>query len=247
MSRQLSLVMPYYRNPQMLQFQYAQWASYDDALKKRLQIVLVDDGSPNEMAANVVRPDDLPDLRIYYVLEDRLWHQHGARNLGAFQAEGKWLLLTDMDHMLPIESLREIFKRMDKLDPSHVYTLDRREATTGEYTLGRTGKHKPHPNSFLLTKDLYWKIGGYDEDYCGVYGTDGLFKSRAFTVGVQDHLDGVHLLRYWRNVIPDSSTRDVPRKEGRHPEEKKNVRQKKKERGEEGVVKVLQFEWIRVV
>jgi hypothetical protein len=35
-----------------------------------------------------------------------------------------------------------------------------------------------HVNSYFLSKDLYWSIGGYDEDFWGMYGTDKLFRNR---------------------------------------------------------------------
>jgi hypothetical protein len=106
--RRLSIVMPYYMNPGMLAHQYETWAAYPADLKERVDIVIVDDGSPVSPAADVPRPEGLPPLGIFRVLEDRPWHQHGARNLGAFVAKGPWLLLTDMDHVLPAESLARL-------------------------------------------------------------------------------------------------------------------------------------------
>src|SRR6185369_156528 len=93
----LSLVIPYYENPGMLAVQYQTWANYPTDLKSRMEIVLIDDGSPTRPAIDVARPEELPPLRIFRVLKDLPWHQHGARNLGAHVAIGKWLLMTDMD------------------------------------------------------------------------------------------------------------------------------------------------------
>lgn len=243
----LTLVIPYFENPSMLQLQYEGWLGWAEKRKSRIKVILVDDGSEIAQAASVARPDGLPELEIYRVLENRPWHQHGARNLGAHVAGEGWLLLTDMDHVLTELSARALFKRIDqgKLDPDRIYMLDRVEADTGKPTLTPRGQEKPHPNSFVLTRDLYWRIGGYDEDYCGVYGTDGLFKDRAFTVAQRGHIH-VPLTRYWRELVPDCST-NAPRKEGREPGVKDRILREKAERGEVGVVKVLQFPWERVV
>lgn len=243
----LTLAMPYYLNKVMLALQYQGWAAWPEKYKRRLKVILVDDGSP-EPAIDVPRPEGLPDLQIYRVLEDRPWHQHAARNLGAQVASEGWLLLTDMDHVLSAEAGRSLFKAMDKdkLDPASIYMLDRVEADTGEPTTNWAGQPKPHPNSFLLTRALYWKIGGYDEDYCGIYGTDGLFKLRAFTVAYRRHLP-IPLTRYWRDIVPDASTTTLARKEGRDPGAKVRVAREKAERGEADVVKVLQFPWERVL
>lgn len=241
----LTLVMPFYRNSGMLARQYQGWADWPGELKGRFEIVLVDDGSP-EPAAGVSRPQGLPALRIYRVKEDRPWHQHAARNIGAHEASPGWLLLTDMDHVLSMVSAAALAMRIDRLDAGTAYTLDRVEADTGKPTLNVEGRPKPHPNSFVMTRDLYWRIGGYDEDFCGIYGTDAYFRERAFRIGRRGHLN-IPLTRYWRDIVPDASTNGLPRKEGRDPLAKDRVLAAKRARGEVGIVKVLQSEWERVL
>jgi hypothetical protein len=242
----LTLVVPYYRNPVMLARQCQGWATWPEKYKRRLKVILVDDGSP-EPAADVERPEGLPEISIYRVTEDRPWHQHAARNLGAHVAGEGWMLLTDMDHVLTAESGRLIMKSIDKgrLEPSAIYMLDRVEADTGEPTRDDRGNPKPHPNSFVVTRETFWRIGGYDEDYCGIYGTDGLFKQRAFNIAARKHLK-IPLVRYWRDLVPDAST-DAPRKEGRDPGARRRVAAEKAARGEADTVKTLQFPWERVL
>lgn len=243
---QLTLVMPYYLNPGQLALQYEGWRKWPQNLKDRFRVVLVDDGSPTTPAGSVARPDGLPELEIYRVGPDIPWNQHGARNLGAHVAHDGWLLLTDMDHVLCESSATALFERLGELDPSTIYMLDRIEADTGNPTLDRNGNPKPHPNSFVLTRDLYWTIGGYDEDFCGIYGTDGLFKQRAFKIAKRGHLN-IPLIRYWRDIVPDASTTTLPRKEGRDPGARDRVMAAKKARGETNIIKTLQFSWERVL
>jgi hypothetical protein len=52
----ITYAIPYYRNPAMLSEQYRIWAGYPEDLKEQIEIVLVDDGSP-EPAIDVPRPD----------------------------------------------------------------------------------------------------------------------------------------------------------------------------------------------
>lgn len=240
----LSLVMPFYRNPGMLALQMNGWAAWPGRVKRRTEIVIVDDGSP-EAAAAVARPSGLPDLSIYRVLDDMPWHQHGARNLGAHVAQGPWLLLTDMDHVLPVASAESLLDRLDALDPGAIYTLDRVEADTGRPTC-QNGRPKPHPNSFVVGKATFWKIGGYDETFTGIYGTDGLFRERAFAKARRGHLD-VPLIRYWRDLVPDASTTTLKRKEGRDPGARRRVLEEKIARGERDHVRTLQFAWAQVL
>lgn len=245
----LTLVMPYYENGGMLGVQFRNWLGWPPEYRDRLEVIVVDDGSTTSPAIDVPRPPQLPRSRIYRVLEDRPWHQHAARNLGAYVADAGWMLLTDMDHVLTADAAGALFKLLDAgaLDDRSIYTLDRIEADSGLPTLGVDRKPKPHPNSFLVTRETFWRIGGYDEDFCGVYGTDGLFRARAFERATRAHLRGVALTRYWRDLVADASTTTLPRKEGRDPGAKARIVAAKAARGETGVVKVLQFPWERVL
>lgn len=239
--KHLTLVMPYYRNPTMLEFQYSTWASYSDAIKSCFDVVIVDDGSPVERAIDVIRPAGLPAVSIYRVKEDRPWHQHGARNLGAYVAEGPWLLLTDMDHVVPQTTL----ERLIGLKDQRAYMLARLDAPDLTPTLDRHGNRKPHPNTFVMRKSTFWRVGGYDEDYCGVYGTDGLFRSRLFSAVQVFLLDDAPIWRYSRDVISDASTRDVSRKDGRERGAKQKIREMKAAAGRADKVVTLNFEWER--
>lgn len=244
----LTLIMPFYDNAGMLALQYAGWASWPDELKARWKIILVDDGSP-VAAVDVDRPEGLPELEIYRVLEDRPWHQHAARNLGAHVAPEGWLLLTDMDHVLRKKHAAKLVQMIDAGDVQNgaAYTLARYESDSGELTLGRDGKPKPHPNSFVMTRETFWYVGGYDEDYCGTYGTDGLFRTRLRQRSTMHHLKNVALMRYWRELVPDASTRTLERKEGREPGSKRAVRERKEAAGRANVIVTLNFPWERVL
>lgn len=242
----LSLVMAYYENAGMLSRQYANWRAWPGKHRQRLRVILVDDGSPHSPAANVPRPFGLPELEIYRVREDWPWWQNGARNIGASVAPEGWVLLTDMDHMLSADSAARLFKALDKgrLDEGTAYMLDRIEADTGRPTLGRDGKPKPHPNSFLLTRAMYWRAGGYDERTAGHYGTDRMFRERLYTFARRGLLD-IPLTRYWRDLVPDASTTTLARKEGRDPAARRAMLDRIAAAPEDRLV--LSREWERVL
>jgi len=236
----LSLVIPYYTNPGMLAVQYAAWTAYPAAVKAQIEIVLVDDGSP-AAAMDVPRPAGLPALRIFRVLEDRLWHQHGARNLGANQAAGPWLLMTDMDHVVPAESMAQLLKVLERDRHDGFYTFHRLDAPDLAPKLLH-GQPHPHQNTFAVSKARYWAAGGYNEDLCGFYGTDGYFLQRLVKGAEITHLVDVPVVRYSRDVIPDASTR-ADREAGR----RRGDRQMVMSRRRPGVPSpVLQFPWIEV-
>lgn len=238
MTPQLSICMPFYTNSGMLALHYQAWATYPEALRAKVEIVLVDDGSP-DAAVDVPRPVGLPTLRIYRVLEDRPWHQHGARNLAAHQAAAPWLFMTDMDHLLPASCLAQL---LEQLDRDVVYTFHRLDAPTLTPKLLH-GRPHPHQNTFAVRKARYWQAGGYDEDFCGFYGTDGYFLQRLYRGTSVVHLDAVHVVRYPREVVPDASTR-ADREAGRRMADRAAVRNQKTPGAP---IPVLQFPWEQVL
>lgn len=241
--RRVSLVMPYYDNPGMLKIHYSYWAALPDRVKDLIEVVIVDDGSPNSPAVDVERPKGLPKLSIFRVLVDKPWHQHAARNIGAHEAAGPWLVLTDMDHLVPLRTWEAIIQRHNR---GKVFTFSRIDAPDMKPKLHPiTGLPHPHPNSFAMTKALYWKVGGYDEDYCGMYGTDGLFRSRLFSMASKVELE-YPLIRYGREFQPDAATQTLARKEGRDPDSKKKILEMKRLAGREGKVVTLSMPYERV-
>jgi hypothetical protein len=84
--------------------------------------------------------------------------------------------------------------------------------------------YKPHPNSWLLTKALFDRVGGYDETYCvGLYGID--FDIRDRLARKAEIVTLKHpLIRVPREVVPDASTTTLPRKEGAGREELQRIK-----------------------
>jgi hypothetical protein len=76
-----TLVVPYYRNPEMLRAQAALWRAYPPGVR----IIVVDDGSPEPAAPILAEvmgeaPGDV--LQCYRIAVDIPWNRGGARNLG---------------------------------------------------------------------------------------------------------------------------------------------------------------------
>lgn len=203
--RRLTLVLPYYRNAGMLVEQQRVWRSYPEPLKPFLDVIVVDDGSPKERAL----PSDLvvtgiASCRLYRTGVDVRWNWLFCRNLGVAQASTEWVLLTDIDHVLPAETLRALVH--DPVDGSVVYRFGRVDAPL-------LTPYKPHPNSWFLTRELFDRIGGYDERFSGFYGTDADFRERVHTTASAVVMREDVLIRYPREVIRDASTTSYGRKE----------------------------------
>lgn len=234
-----TVVVPYFENPGMLVRQIAVWNLYAGELRKAVNVVLVDDGSPDSPAAEVVanHPCTLK-IGVWRIAENIPWNQHGARNLGAKVAGGDgWLLMTDIDHLLmPDQALRIASK---SLNPAKHYTMER-------VSLPDLLPYKHHCNTFLVTRAAYWAVGGYDEDYCGAYGGDGPFLRQLNALVPEQRLKDVHVVRVPREVQPDASTTQWSRT-GEMKDRYRAIHETKRMKGDEKARNPLRFAWERVL
>lgn len=201
----VTFVYPYYENRAFFGAQIKRWQSYPYPLRKHLSVIVVDDGSPNHPAKDVVAQLQasvpfLFDFRLFRIEVDRRWNWLAARNIGLKYAADGWVLMTDMDHVVPPETLYSLV--YGQHDPLTVYALSRREHT-GEAVA-------PHSASFFLTKEMFWRIGGYDEALSGHYGTDGVFRRELAKQAQIQVLTDV-LVRH--EYVDDSSTTSYLRKQ----------------------------------
>lgn len=233
---EITIIYPYYRNPGMLAWQYNHWQQYPVDIKDRVEIIVVDDCSPDNCAIDVPIPDGVPQIRIYKVTKKVRWNWIACRNIAALEATGSHLIMTDMDHVIPADTIRACLSMIGTREISGKIMTFGRVEPDGTPTLNTKGGLKPHPNSFFLSVELYWKIGGYDERLSGLYGTDSLFRERAYKAAEHIHRGDIDLIRYSREIIHDASTNDFQRKEGRVPGE---IAARIKEREEQGQTGVL--------
>lgn len=220
-----TLVMAYYENAGMLRHHLTRWGNLPPPLANNLHVVIVDDGSPTSPALAEIDfvPPQLASLQIWRMGVDVRWNQDACRNIGVREAPTPWVLLTDMDHAVPIDTWSYLMH--SKHSKHRAYRFKRVNAPDAS-------PYKPHPNSWALTRKTYWKAGGYDEALAGRYGTDGDFLVRMRRQCEVDEMP-VPLIRYPREVIPDASTTSLTRKSD---EDKQAVNRIVKARGD-------QFEW----
>lgn len=210
-----TLVMAYYDNPSMLFHQISKWTGLPPKIREAMHVIVVDDGSPRWPALSPVSKaagwaDEIASFQLFRMKEDVPWNQDACRNLGVRHAQTAWVLLTDMDHVVPEETWLRLMGH--KLGKHTVYRFGRVSAPEMQ-------PYKLHPNSWAMRSKTFWKCGGYDEALAGNYGTDGDFGKRLAAVAEIQDLPEV-LIRYPREVIPDASTTTLQRK---LPQHKANV------------------------
>lgn len=235
----VTLVMAYYDNARMLQEHVLHWNRYSEDAQSRVRVIVVDDGSPEISASDLLRDEDIlrkMDIQVYRVKPDIPWNQDGARNLGMKQCSTDWALLTDMDHVLHEDQVEALLK----FQPSHgSYYLPRRLITDG------TEIH-PHPNTFLFNRCDFWDMGGYDEDFAGHYGSDGNFRKCAQGAGLREvETTAFALTVYRREEIADANTRRYGRKESEFYSAKNPVLNAKRRGPPYRAQRPIRFEWSR--
>ena len=166
-----TLICAYYDNPLMLREQFRSIRAFPREVQEHLRVVIVDDGSPKHPAI----PEELGSvpLQVYRILVDNRWGQDAARNVGVRHAETDWVLLTDMDHLVPVATWLEVMA--GQFDPTCAYMFPRVSAPD-------MSDYKHHPNTWFMTRKLYDRMGGYDERFVGIYGSDGDFARRLKTI-----------------------------------------------------------------
>ncbi len=234
MTRRITICLAYYENPTMLAHQLDALTHMPSGIRGALTLVVVDDASPTRPAA---LPARLPfPAHLFRFHRDIPWNQDAARNLAVAQAPDEWVLLTDMDHVPTEELLDRIVN--GGLYAGNAYTFARVSAPT-------LAPYKPHPNSWLMTRDMFEAAGGYDERFAGVYGTDGMFAKRVREVAGEVLQFKEPLIRYPRDVVADASTTTLTRKSPENEAKRAAIKAEIAKSGRTRPVRGL-MEWSRV-
>jgi len=139
---------------------FGQKERIEGIVKQKLNTVIIDDCSSIPLG-----PVD--GVKVYRILDDIKWNQPGARNLGVHVSEG-WIINADIDHLVTRSMIIELMKT--KWEKGNIYFL------------GREDDDMLH-NFFLVHKEDFDLMGGWDEDFCGNYGFDDYYfgvKSKKF-------------------------------------------------------------------
>ena len=147
----------YYNNKRLFEKIKEVWKDYP-------HLLFVDDGSKEEPLHSW---DMLPGWQLYRINEDLTWNYNGARNVAMENTPSELNLLMDLDHVPNEELLRDLNNLPVK--KGHLNFLFRVAHENGEY--------KKHTSQFLIFKEDFDRVGGYQEKTTG-YGQDGKFRKK---------------------------------------------------------------------
>ena len=164
----LYVVYPCFNVPdEVLSFHQQNWILYPAALREQVWVILVDDCSEEPLS---IQPGCRMNLTVARILDDKGWNTAGAKNLGFHLADRDWVFQSDIDHVLRAGDAQKMLSL--KKDKPRIYHFARYH----DDGHGNVKRGKPHMNMFLIHRDTFWELGGFDEDFSGHYGyEDELF------------------------------------------------------------------------
>lgn len=170
----LSIIHPVLNSHEVIRRQLIHYEKQN--LPDDVEIIIVDDGSDPPLVNN-----GLKNLSVYYTHDSRPWTWPIARNLGAKKAKGNLLFFADIDYIIPREAIlmgldlkedrmnvRREFGVLDK-DGNLTQDLDvLKQYGLPEDRIKVKGTNvSAHTNTFIMKKEVFFKMGGYREDRIG--------------------------------------------------------------------------------
>lgn len=233
----LSLIISYYEAPEMLKEQIKHWEEYPP----NVRIIVVDDHSIKHSAEPILieyAGNVSCQVQLYRINQDIYQNTFGARNLGFHVVgEGEWVWNLDVDHVVPFESIQAFLDM--QMSCKGCYYLPAREEVLSNVPKTVTKEIQRHSDTFILTRETFWKTGGYDEDLIGYYFNGAATKFRQTLKSIAKGVTvnhGVKTLFYPAGIIGDASPINSMEKKRylgiQHPNKKPSV---------------LQFQWDRLL
>ncbi len=235
MTNQIAIVVPYYRQPKMLEKQLVIWASYPAETLNTFRFIVVDDASP-EPAEPFCRAYAALRLELFRIDQDVPWNRSMARNLGTRMAETDFILHLDTDHILPPESAQLLARKFAHATPTtQWYRFKRFRVGAADETRKKDKADPkatfveihPHIDSYLCTTTAFWKAGGYNEDFSGVLGGGTPFLKEMERVNGEPAVLSIPLHVHTRHSVPDSSEHTLPRDPAAFKKRKREIMAKR--------------------
>jgi glycosyltransferase involved in cell wall biosynthesis len=175
MGMKLSIVIPVLNSAEVVRRQLLHFSRID---MPDTELIIVDDGSDPPLESLVLETlravGSEMRLKIHATNDKRPWTWALARNAGARIATGEYLLMFDVDHIVPgpaIRFLREhtyqkvqFIREFGVLDENGKLTQDRQVLADYGLPLDKGLSLGPLPNNFAIRRELFWELGGYRED-----------------------------------------------------------------------------------
>lgn len=200
----ISVVITYYSYAQFLTEAVA---SLSAQTYKNIEVIIVDDGSPEKHAAEIDFGG--PEFPIRIIAHETNKGLPEARNTGIMSAAGEFLVIMDSDDMLEPTFLAETLKTLQESAVDGVYTQvrlfeSRDYVWKPKISIVSLLAGEPGPVSFLISKEAINKVGGYQPDL--PLNSDHEFWVKALSQGLSFACVDQPLFKYRKHEMSMSCT-----------------------------------------
>lgn len=160
----LTICMAIYGQPKMLAHQLATMEDYPQSVRDNLNLIIVDDhGDPEVTKWDVMHFDSaVNSAQLFRVDSNIPWNQMGARNLAMEHAKG-WCLMIDPDMVFSAGIMTRMLEAQEILQRGQVLKYGLKHKKSGKLDMSS-------PNTYMIHRDDFFRVGGYDEDFAGNKG-----------------------------------------------------------------------------
>lgn len=218
----ITVSLSFYEDGYFLKNQLCEFLRYPN----NIDIQIIDDCSLKDPIENYLKM--IPSkYSIYKIHDDIKWNIPGVRNLACMVASNPWIIHLDMDQIMPTETIKKLNSL--KLNKNNFYVFNRKLKNYNKYSTG----------TILMHRNTFWKCGGYDEDFSGIYGhNDPFLKEKLKLIGVKEK----KLNDYWLKDFSEDASCSLPKINS----EKNLLLMKLKLKNKQLFSKNIRFNWSRI-
>lgn len=191
MDKILTIYFPYYNQDKALEHNLKLFSNYNENIRKKICIFIVDDGSKSSPLEIVKKYIDLLDITLYRIDIDIPWNTPEANNLAFSKINTEYVLRTDIDHYFDENNMIKIINFLlleKKISTNKKYYVFKRKRIDTQQII------QAPMNVYLIKKKYYLETMGYNEFYSGNYGDDIEFIPRLNKIIIRTLLENIQIL-----------------------------------------------------
>ena len=185
--KDLTVIFNYHKDKKQLEFVMNQWGRSDK--QKHLNFIVCNTGPKSDPIDIDFLKKTKFNIKVLELDNYKPFNMPLGKNVSVKECITKWMFITDPDRFLSSDCLDKITNLT--LDEDYAYDFQ-----DFYYDVDNDCILKPswHPNTFLITKNYYESVSGYNEIFCGNYGYDDTeFRSRMKIARLNLHTYHHHL------------------------------------------------------